>query len=325
MTSISGIPFDIEHASVLPGLARSTRAALVLRLHSYLTAGDTVRVSAFQNCPSIVGRITAVSYSSADTNGEAVHPHLNGRALGREESLFKLQLFIINDDSILPTSREWNCVPSKLNRACKGIKEAAPTNATVWISANYLSGVVFLLHADQCISQEYGSVVGRADTYYVRYYASLTNQTQFDLYPLLRDEYNPFVFGDGPLLFTERMNNFIYQMWRMNQQLLTKVGKVGGWVPIKLSLDEDVFNYFKQRLIQVGGDNISITTVGKEMKHGILHHNLSLETTLVSNTKIRIQTLNFEGIDAFKSLISQLIGIGVKRKLQSALCSPLSA
>ena len=156
-------------------------SALVLRLHSYLTAGDTVRVSAFQNCPSIVGRITAVSYSSADTNGEAVHPHLNGRALGREESLFKLQLFIINDDSILPTSREWNCVPSKLNRACKGIKEAAPTNATVWISANYLSGVVFLLHADQCISQEYGSVVGRADTYYVRYYASLTNQTQFDL------------------------------------------------------------------------------------------------------------------------------------------------
>ena len=76
----------------------------------------------------------------------------------------------------------------------------------------YLSGMVFLLHADQCISQEYGSVVGRADTYYVRYYASLTNQTQFDLYPLLRDEYNPFVFGDGPLLFTERMNNFIYQM-----------------------------------------------------------------------------------------------------------------
>ena len=190
MTSIAGIPFDIEHARVLPELARSTRAALVSRLHSYLIAGDTVRVSAYQNCPSIVGRI---------------------------------------------------------------------------------------------------------------------------------------VFGDGPLLFTERINNFVYQMWRMNQQLLTKVGKVGGWVPIKLSLDEDVFNFFKQLLIQVGGDNISITTVGKEMKHGILHHNLSLETTLVSNTKIRIQTLNFEGIDAFKSLISQRIGIGVKRKLQSALCAPLSA
>ena len=133
---------------------------MTCQINSYLTAGDTVRVAEYQHCPSIIGRIMAVSYSSADMNGEAVHPQLDGLSLEREETLFKLQLFIANDNYLL-SSQEWNYVPSDVARACRRILEAVPTNtnASVWISVNSAIGIVFLLHSDQCTSHEYGSVV----------------------------------------------------------------------------------------------------------------------------------------------------------------------
>ena len=127
---------------------------------AYLTVGDTIRVSEYQNCPCIIGRIVAISYCSTDANEEAVHPHLVGRSLGREEALFKLQLYLPNDNTLVD-SAEWNYVPNDIARACRGIVEAAPTNANIWISANHVKCIVFLLHADQCLTQEYGSVVGR--------------------------------------------------------------------------------------------------------------------------------------------------------------------
>ena len=316
---LEGIPLDLLDDDAPPQLARSRRAHLVTgHVDSYLTVGDTIRVSEYQNCPCIIGRIVAISYCSTDANEEAVHPHLVGRSLGREEALFKLQLYLPNDNTLVD-SAEWNYVPNDIARACRGIVEAAPTNANIWISANYVQCIVFLLHADQCLTQEYGSVVGRDATYFVRHFAKLKatqpNQHHMDLCPLLKEEYLPFGFIGGPLLTTERFNNFIYQLWRVNRQLLTKMGKVGGYFHIKFPLDEDVFNYFKNRLIDIGGGNISISTVDNDMKHGILHLNLSWETTLLQCTKIQIKTVNFAGVEAVKSLVSKLIGVGVKRKL----------
>lgn len=316
---LADIPLDILDVDAPPSLDRSRLAHLVLgNIKSFLTVGDTICVSEYHNCPSIIGRIGALTYCSTDTNEEAVHPHLVGRSLGREEALFKLHLFVPNDNTIVGSS-EWNYVPNDVARACRGIVEAAPSNATVWISSNYVNSIVFLLHADQCISQEYGSVAGRSQTYFVRHFAYLstteTDQIQMDLHPLLNEEYHPFGNIGGPLLTTERYNNFIYQLWRGNRQLLTKVGKVGGFSHIKFPLDEDVFNYFMDRVVEVGGENISISTVNGEMKHGILHLNLSWETKLVECTKVRVKTLNFEGVDALKSLVSKLMGVGVKRKL----------
>ena len=221
---LEGIPLDLLDDDAPPQLARSTRAHLVKgHVNSYLTVGDTIRVSEYQSCPSIIGRIVAISYCSTDANEEAVHPHLVGRSLGREEALFKLQLYLPNDNTLID-SAGWNYVPNDIARACRGIVEAAPTNANIWISANHVKCIVFLLHADQCLTQEYGSVVGRDATYFVRHFAKLkATQPHMDLCPLLKEEYLPFGFIGGPLLTTERLNNFIYQLWRVNRQLLTKL------------------------------------------------------------------------------------------------------
>ena len=99
--------------------------------------------------------------------------------------------------------------------------------------------------------------MGRSETFFVRHYAKLQipqpNQNKMNLCPLMREEYNPFGFIGSPMITTERFNNFIFQLWRVNRQLLSKMGKVGGYFHIKFPLDDDVFNYFKDRLIEARG------------------------------------------------------------------------
>ena len=121
---------DVNH------LVRSNKAAYVSgEVNSYLTVGDCVRIQSFRDFeaeyPSFIGRITAVSFTSDQiSNNDAIHPHLRNRNHLSSEALFRIQIYVPNDDSLLPTQDLWRHVPAVIQRACQNV----PGNILSWVN-----------------------------------------------------------------------------------------------------------------------------------------------------------------------------------------------
>lgn len=153
----------------------------------------------------------------------------------------------------------------------------------------------------------------------MRYIALLETDDQdsvnaFQLHDIEREEY-PILSNFGPLLATEKRLCALHLLWRTNQQLLVKNGKFGGWIFLKYSMDRDIWAYLLDRLRRAGGNNITISTANVECKEGKLYPNLSLETVVNESQRVTVKTNNIEGVEAVKDIISQLAGIGVKKRL----------
>ena len=312
---LGGIP--VTHTDGFPQVAPSADAALIGRI--YIAAGDHVSVRRAAELPAFNGIVTNVVQSLDDIDDEAFHPVIDGLRPHPFRRYLRIQVFLINDDSLIESVEHWTNVPDDVRTACGPMPEAAATDCVVWVPSNIIDQDTFLLHYTQCINCEYGNVYGRGATHFVRYIALLQsdedeNVNAFNLHEMEREEY-PILSEFGPLVTTERRLCALHLMWRTNQQLLVKTGQFGGWIFLKYYMDRDIWAYIFNRIQSLGGHNVTISNINVECKEGKLHPNLSLETVLTESTRVTVKTNNIAGVEAVKEIISQLAGIGVKKKL----------
>lgn len=328
MAYLHGIPVTLLDDR--PAVIQSSIAGFVHgNVHAHIQAGDTVRVDAFNNSPAIVGRIIDIATTRAEINNdEAIHPFIRDTILSGGESLFKLNIYLINNNSLLPTLESWHHVHLDISRACGVMLEAAPTNGIVWVSSKSIKDVVFLLHANECINEKYGSVVSRTDTHFIRHTALLAasdeGEISFSLHELNEEEYKSFGcnmdIDQGAMCITQRYSNTLHQIYRAQKQLLTKFGMVGGYTSIKFPMDHTCFNWLKKRILELGGDNFIVEHPTRNAKDSILYANLSYRTILAESNKVIIKSINLLAVDTMRSLVSQVFGIGLKKqKVKTAL------
>ena len=319
---LSGMPVDLDE-DIAPVV--NSQYAVRLKgnnLNKYCAAGDTILAASFGTIPAFPAVITQIATSQNDANDEAKHPFITAHPLPPSASLMKVRIAIVNDDSMLSTRADWNHISSSLQQTVGTMHEAAISNAQVWISTAQCTDFVFLLHNDQCLNQEQGSVVGRSNTYHVGHHIFLyrpdghEDQNSFDLVDIERADYHPFGPANGPMLNTEKKCHALHQLSRCNTYALTKCSKIGGYYSMKFPMDRSNWEYIKNNIKHLGGNNIIATDHTKDTKAAIVHSNLSHETRLVTCPKQKIKTLNFEGVAAIKAFVTQNMGIGItKRKL----------
>ncbi len=168
MVTIAGITYTAQNsAHDMPyGLPAAVH---VQQLGSFLSAGDTVRISAYEHCPSIIGRIIDIVEPSLNTDISR-HPYIdvNYQHQGNEKFV-AIQLYLVRNNC--DTHQQfWPPIHSAAQRrATIQIAEAARSNLVVLAYSRQITDIVWIPHIHDCVNHVYGSVVGRDNTYYLRY------------------------------------------------------------------------------------------------------------------------------------------------------------
>ena len=242
-------PFDTRY--VYHGTPTSQMALLCKApsVHAYLTAGDTIRVSGFEDSlQSFVARIIEVNHNCQSWIGDGNrHP----ASKYKKVPLLLVQKFGVTSDDI--EQNDWPALDHETAQATFGIREAAESNLCIWITANEVEEVVFLLHEKDIVEQTFGNVSGRKNCFFVRLFAKFNERATAEFDYISQEKYETFgphsQISGGCELYTERMFFALKAEIENSKTLLYRKGKmVGPNKSITIPKSKEAWNYFKNAL-----------------------------------------------------------------------------
>ena len=182
----------------------------------------------------------------------------------------------------------------------------------MWISPLQVDAIVFFPHEYDCVNQIYGPVAGRTNHFFVRYYLHYDQDgsSNFEFVEVDANDYASHSSGT----ITELRHEIIYQVCKLNQKLLTKLGRMGGTTALKIPMSSSSFRYIKEKLQFLGGQSITIACRCLPSKQSLVHANLSIGMSRLRTLKTTIIANNIGGFQALRHLFSAAIEAGVKKR-----------
>lgn len=209
---------------------------------------------------------------------------------------------------------DWPPVDHKTAEASCGLDEAAESNRTIWISADQVEEIVFLMHETDVIEQTYGNVAGKKNLFFIRFSARHMTDDVFEVEPVTKEDYKIFGPNTGIMgsteTFTERMLFSLKHEFENSKKMLFRKGKMT--TPNKsvtTSKSKEAWYYLKNNLPSFLFTSNKRTKIKRELPHT----NLSMSSNLYNAT---IQTLTAKSVEDYTScreVLSALYGVGIRK------------
>ena len=289
-----GSPFPIA------GFCRSER------IRAYLSVGDTVRVQDGDDALSFIGRIVNVKDKCRTIKTSNIHPEAN-----QTEVMFLIQKYLCENElhgkDLAQRSHE-------LQLSANGVREAAESNLVVWVSANQVDSIVFLIHEEDFLNHTYGSLAGRENCFFVRYKAIHGGNGSCVFSRLTREEYRTFGPTTGTQCgcesYTERMLIALMHECDISKSILNRQRKMTS--PNKsltTSKSKEAWHFFKMSL-----NFLSATSKRTKRKREVTNMDLSIASCLYDSNIETVMASSQEEFDECRSILSSLYGIGIRKR-----------
>lgn len=318
-------------------------AAYAPAVKEFVHGSDTVRIRAFDEYPSIVGRVLDVANSVDDVpEGDAMHPLLQDSEFMEQKfnKFIKLQLFIPADDECISSC--FAPPPVSMRRACGQMEEVAPTNLIIWVSSLQICSFVYFILQEDCVNQVWGPVYERMNTYSIRYYAIFEYEEEGDdpwAFTIVMDNISlsPVVYHtvidkspDGaPATATERRLEWFLQVSSYAKELVIKGAKLKNQLSKKMFMSRENMEWLVDQMGQMTCDDesddkgyfggIFCKSFNTRSRQNISHPNFSLQTELLKTRKTVIRVVSSEGFDKVSMIFHGGFGNGIRKKFPSLI------
>lgn len=292
------------------------------QIEDYITAGDTIRVMAGNDCRSFIGQVVDVSPFYKPHYDPYHHPFVRDSMpqfmVEEEEYYIKVKIYIPREHDIFANGGEVPLPAEEPSMQRLEISEVVETNVGLWISVRQIYGIIYILHQIDCQKEKYGSVYRRNNTFYTSYKATLSSPlanngnipSVNNINYVPRNKFRRFGPHTGcrstSVTTTERRLNTISNMYRVGEELLRQSGQCGTSAKsITQPMQRDCWHYILDNVSEHIICNV-LVSVGSQR---ITNPNLTVGRAIRTDRTESITIRDMEGFDSLRWFISHTYGI----------------